>query len=155
MKRLFTFLAIIAILTCCNTGGRIYSKNQELSPQNRWLKKDSREFKVPIKDINIAYNLKLTFRYVDGYQYQFVKVKVTETSPGGKSSVKEYNLKVREDNGDYIGEAALDIWDSDHLVEADKKFTETGTYTYLIEQNMPVDPLTSAMEIGLILEKVK
>jgi gliding motility-associated lipoprotein GldH len=155
MKRLFTFLAIIASLTSCNTGGRIYSKNQELSPQNRWLKKDSQEFKVSVKDINIAYNLKLTFRYVDGYQYQFAKVKVTETSPGGKNSVKEYNLKVREDNGDYIGEAALDIWDSDHLVEANKKFTETGTYTYLIEQNMPVDPLTSVMEIGIILEKVK
>jgi len=155
MKRLFTFFAILAILSSCKSGGRVYSKNQDLSPQAEWLKKDTREFSVPVKEINILYNLKLSLRYVDGYQYQFVKVKVTETSPGGKKSVKEYDLKVRENNGDYIGEAALDIWDSDHLVEANKKFTETGTYTYLIEQNMPVDPLTSVMEIGLILEKVK
>lgn len=155
MRRLLTILTITIALISCQTGGRIYVKNQELSPQAEWLKKDVRVFKVPIKDINIAYNLSLSFRYVDGYQYQIAKVKVTETSPGGKISGKEYNLKVREDNGDYIGEAGLDIWDSDHLVEANKTYAEIGTYTYLIEQNMPVDPLTSVMEIGIILAKAK
>jgi len=80
-------------------------------------------------------------------------VKVTETSPSGKEIVKEYELKVRESNGDYIGEAGYDIWDSEHLVEPNKKYKETGTYTYVIEQNTPVDPLNFAMEIGVILDK--
>ena len=155
MNRLLTILAITIGLISCQTGGRIYVKHQELSPQLEWLKKDAREFKVPIKDINIAYNMSLSFRYVYGYKYQFAKVKVTETSPGGKKIVKEYDLKVREDNGDYIGKAGLDIWDSDHLAEPNKKYTETGIYTYVIEHIMPTDPLTYAMEIGLILDKVK
>jgi gliding motility-associated lipoprotein GldH len=155
MKKLFAILAIVTGLFSCQPGGRVYLKNQELSPQLEWLKKDAIEFKVPVRDINLAYNLSLSLRYVDGYQYQVAKVKVTETSPGGKKTVKEYDLKVREDNGDYIGEAGLDIWDSDHLVEANKKYAETGTYTYLIEQNMPVDPLTYVMEIGVMLDKSK
>jgi len=155
MNRLLTILAITIGLISCQLGGRIYVKHQELSPQLEWLKKDAREFKVPIKDINIAYNMSLSFRYVYGYQYQFAKVKVTETSPSGKKIVKEYDLKVREDNGDYIGKAGLDIWDSDHLAEPNKKYEETGIYTYVIEHNMPTDPLTYAMEIGLILDKVK
>jgi gliding motility-associated lipoprotein GldH len=155
MKRFLTILAITIGLNSCQFGGRIYVKHQELSPQLEWLKKDAREFKVPIKDINIAYNMSLSFRYVNGYQYQFAKVKVTETSPSGKESVKEFELKVREDNGDYIGDAGLDIWDSDHLVEPDKRYEEIGTYTYVIEHNMPIDPLTYTMEIGLILDKVK
>ena len=41
-----------------------------------WLKKDIREFKVPIIDNSIAYNMSLSFRYANGYQYQVAKVKV-------------------------------------------------------------------------------
>ena len=99
--------------------------------------------------------MSLSFRYAEGYQYQYAKVKVTETSPSGKKTGKEYDLKVRKDNGDYIGDAGLDIWDSDHLIESGKKYPEAGTYTYVIEHNMPVDPLPYAMEIGIILDEAK
>lgn len=155
MIRFLTILAITIGLISCQTEGRIYEEHQELSPQLEWLKKDAREFKVLIKDNSIAYNLSLSFRYVYGYKYQVVKVNVTETSPSGKETVSEYDLKVREDNGDYIGEAGYDIWDSEHLVEPGKKYEETGSYTYIIEHNMPNDPLNFVMEIGVILDNVK
>ena len=153
MRKLLTILAVTASLLACQPENRIYIEHQELSPEIEWLKKDVREFKVPIEDNSIAYNMSLSFRYASGYQYQTANVKVTETSPSGKEIVKEYELKVRESNGDYIGEVGYDIWDSEHLVEPNKKYKETGTYTYVIEQNTPVDPLNFAMEIGVILDK--
>ena len=82
-------------------------------------------------------------------------VKVTEVSPSGVETVNEYDLVVANNKGEYIGEAGFDIWDSEHLVEANKKYEETGEYTYIIEQNTPVDPLNYAMEIGIILDEVK
>ena len=155
MNRLFLMFSLAAGLISCQPGGHVYYKHLDLSPQVEWLKKDSREFKITIKDINIAYKMSLSFRYAEGYQYQYAKVKVMETSPSGKRTVKEYDLKVRKDNGDYIGDAGLDIWDSDHLIEPGKKYTEPGTYTYVIEHNMTIDPLPFAMEIGIIFDKVK
>lgn len=155
MIKHLTVLALTALLFSCESENRVYNEHQELSPQVEWLKKDSRKFSVPIDDKSSSYNLLLSFRYTTGYQYQTVKVKVTETSPSGKETIKMYDLKVREANGDYIGEAGLDIWDSEHTVESNKKYSETGTYTYLIEQNTPVDPLNYAMEIGVVLDKVK
>ena len=155
MKKLLTIIAIATSLICCQSEDRIFIEHQELSPELEWLKKDVRTFKVPVSDNNQAYNMSLSFRYSNGYQYQTANVKVTETSPSGKKSVNEYDLKVREANGDYIGEPGFDIWDSEHLVEANKKFKEAGTYTYVIEQNTPVDPLNFAMEIGVILDKAK
>jgi hypothetical protein len=80
-------------------------------------------------------------------------VKVTETSPNGKETIYDYELKVRNDKGNYIGKAGYDIWDSKLLVDPNKKFPETGTYSYLIEQNTPIDPLNFEMEIGIILDK--
>ena len=155
MKKLLTVLAIATSLIACQSEDRIYIEHQELSPQVEWLKKDVRTFKVPVSDNSQTYNMSLSFRYTTGYQYQTANVKVTETSPSGKESVKEYDLKVREANGDFIGEPGFDIWDSEHLVEANKNYEETGEYTYVIEQNTPVDPLNFALEIGVILDKAK
>ena len=142
-------------LFACQPEGQIYVEHQELSPKLEWLKKDTREFKVPIEDNSISYNLSLSFRYVSGFQYQAVKVKVIETSPSGNEMVKEYDLKTRDDNGDYIGEAGYEIWDSNHLIELNKKYNESGFYTYVIGHIMSDDPLKNAMEIGVVLEKAK
>jgi len=155
MKKLLTVLVIAIGLMSCEPDGSVYVEHQELSPELEWLKKDVRTFKVPVTDNNQVYNLSLSFRYATGYQYPTANVKVTETSPSGKETIKEYDLKVREENGDYIGEPGFDIWDSEHLVEANKKYEETGTYIYVIEQNTPVDPLNFAMEIGVVLDKAK
>ena len=155
MKKLLTVLVIAIGLMSCEPDGSVYVEHQELSPELEWLKKDVRTFKVPVTDNKQAYNLSLSFRYATGYQYPTANVKVTETSPSGKETIKEYDLKVREENGDYIGEPGFDIWDSEHLVEANKKYEETGTYIYVIEQNTPVDPLNFAMEIGVVLDKAK
>lgn len=155
MKKLLTVFAIATSLIACQSEDRVFIEHQELSPEVEWLKKDVKTFKVPVADNSLDYNLSLSFRYTTGYQYQTANVKVTETSPSGVETVNEYDLKVREDNGDFIGEPGFDIWDSEHLVEANKKYEETGTYTYVIEQNTPVDPLNFAMEIGVILDKAK
>ncbi len=151
--QIFAVLILALGIFACQPEGRVYVNHKELSPELEWLKKDKREFNVPIDKNDILYNLSLTFRYASGYRFQVIKVKVTETSPSGKESVNEYEFKVRDDNGDYIGEPGLDIWDSEHLIESNKKYEEKGTYTYLIEQNMPNDPLNFAMEIGLVLDK--
>lgn len=153
MKKLIAGFAITIGLMACEPDGRVYVEHQELSPKLEWLKKDVRTFKVPVEDNAVAYNLSLSFRYATGYQYETAQVKVTETSPSGEETVSEYDLKVRAANGDYLGEAGLDIWDSEHLVESNKKYAEAGTYTYVIEQNTPVDPLNFAMEIGVVLDK--
>ena len=126
MKKLLSIIAIGTLLVACQPEGRIYNEHQELSPEVEWLKKDIRTFKVPITDNDIAYKMSLSFRFATGYQYQTANVKVTEISPSGKETVNEYELKVREANGEYIGDPGLDIWDSEHLVEANKKYEETG-----------------------------
>ena len=152
MNKLMIVLLLAIGLTACQPEGRVYSKHKKLSRDVEWLQSDTRDFEVAIVDHGAAYNLSISFRYAQGYQYQFARVKVTETSPGGKTLVTEYSLKVREDNGEYIGKPGLDIWDSEHLVEKAKKYEETGTYIYTMEHAMPVDPLYYAMEIGLIIE---
>ena len=153
MRNFLLLLTIATSLFACQSKDRIFIEHQELSPELEWLKKDTREFKVPVEDNSTAYNMSLSFRFTGMYSYQTVNVKMTETSPSGEVTVTEHELKLREDNGDFIGEPGYDIWDSEHLVQPNKKYEETGTYTYVLEQNTPVDPLDFVMEIGIIVDK--
>jgi gliding motility-associated lipoprotein GldH len=155
MKNFITLFVVGILLFSCTPEGEIYNEHKELSPEMEWKKKDARKFEVPIDDNSGAYDMSLSFRYAEGYPYKTAKVKVTEKSPSGKKTVSEYDLKVRKANGDYIGEGSLDIWDSEHMVEKGKKFEETGTYTYVIQHNMPQDPMPLAMEIGVIMRESK
>ncbi|PIQ14780.1 MAG: hypothetical protein COW67_11945 [Flavobacteriales bacterium CG18_big_fil_WC_8_21_14_2_50_32_9] len=155
MKKQLILLAIISSLLACQPEGRVFIEHQDLSPEVEWLKKDKRTFKVPIENLEQAYNFQLTFRYANGYQYRTAMLKVTETSPSGKESVNEYELKIRDEKGNYLGDPGYDIIDSEHLVEPNKKYEEIGTYTYVIEHIMPNDPLNFAMEVGIIVDKIK
>ena len=154
MKKIYALCLLSFLLFSCQQEGRIYAEHLELSPDVEWLSEDKREFNIPIEDNSIPYNMSLSFRYATGYQYQVAKLKVTETSPSGKVTTEEYDLKIRDDNGDYIGDPGFDIWDSEHIVESNKTYKETGIYTYLIEHVMPSDPLYYAMSVGVILDKV-
>ncbi len=153
MKSIAIFACIALSLFGCQSKNRIYSEHKELSSQLQWLKKDVREFEVPIEDPNAAYTLSLSFRYAEGFPDKAMKVNVIEISPKGTETSKVYTLKVKDDNGKYIGEPGLDIWDSEHVIEANKKYTEKGKYTYKIEPAMPKDPVNMVMEIGVIVDK--
>ena len=153
MKNYFLILLLAIGLMACGPDGRVYEKHKDLSPDLEWLKVDARTFKVPIAETAGAYDFSLSFRYIEGYPFQVVKIKMTETSPSGAVSEKSFDLKLREDNGDYIGEPGLDIWDSSHLVEPGKVFSEKGTYTYVLEHEMPADPVNGVMEIGIVVDK--
>ncbi|MDW7690711.1 hypothetical protein R9C00_21865 [Flammeovirgaceae bacterium SG7u.111] len=154
MIRKIATLLLLALVGCLPEG-RVYEKHKELSPEVQWLRSDTRTFEVPIEDNSVPYDMGLTFRFVNGYQYPHAKVKVTETSPSGKVTEMEYDMIVVDQNGDYIGEPGLDIWDSEHKVAPSKTFEETGTYTYEIAHAMPRDTLNLAMEIGIVLDKAK
>lgn len=155
MARILIMLAITISLLSCQPQNRVYVKHKALSPNVEWLKKDAREFKVPINDMSFNYDMSLSFRYATGFQHKTINVMVTETAPDGTLTMNEYDLKIRDAKGDYLGEPGYDIWDSEHLIVPHKQFSKTGVYTYKIEHNMPNDPVNMALEIGLIFDKVE
>ena len=154
MIRLLSICFLLISLSACQPEGRVYVKHKKLSHDVEWVRTDVREFKVPVEDNSIPYNFSLSFRFAQGYQYRVALVQVVETSPSGKKTTKDYELKIRDENDKYIGDAGYDIWDSEHLVEPNKKYEEQGAYTYVISHKMPKDPLYFAMEIGVILDKI-
>ena len=153
MKYTVILLLVAFFFTACNEN-RIYRDNEPLSPNLEWKKSDFREFEIRVDDTSILYNLGVAFRYVHGYPFNTVNLQITETNSFGEETVEVYEIAVREENGDYIGEPGYDIWDVEQLIEADKEYSKSGMYLYKTEHLMPQDPLGFTMEIGLFLDKV-
>ena len=154
MKNTLYILLLTIGLLSCQPKDRVFVEYEDLSPNIEWLKSDIIEFEIPIEDTNQVYKMSLSFRYANGYRFKTIDLLVTETSPNGEKENFNFSSAVRDSDGNYIGEPGYDIWDSEHLMIAKKKFKEKGVYHYTIEQMMPVDPLNYAMEIGLILDQV-
>jgi len=106
-----------------------------------------------VDDLASKFQMKLNFRYVEGFAHKTFKVKVTEISPSKVKTVNSYELEIISPDGEYIGEPALDIWDSQHEIGAPIAFREKGNYTYVLEYEGETNALAFAMEIGIVLEK--
>ena len=155
MRKNIILSSLFIFLISCHPEGRVFVKHQNLSSELIWVKSNIKTFEVPIENTQEKYDIKIAFRYVYGYPYQIAKVKLTEIDPDGTTSTSLHNLKVREDNGEFIGDPGLDIWDSEHLAVKNKAYSKAGNYIYKIQHNMPNDTMPMAMEIGLILDMVQ
>jgi gliding motility-associated lipoprotein GldH len=154
--KLILFISLLSLgLSSCSNENEILNDFQDLSAELEWNKTDVKTFEVESTSNSDFYKMTVPFRFIEGLPYQYVKIRITEISPSGEETRKDYELKVREDSGDYIGDPGMDIWDSEHVIEEQFVFREIGHYKFKIEHNMPNDPLHNAMGIGLIIEKLK
>lgn len=151
MRSFFYLFLLFGVSSC---GNDVYfEQNQELSPKLEWQKSDKKTFNVKVDDLASKFQMKLNFRYIEGFSHKTFKVKVTEISPSRVKTVNSYELEIISPDGEYIGEPALDIWDSQHEIGAPISFKEKGNYTYVIEYEGETSALAFAMEIGIVLEK--
>ena len=153
MNKVISLSIVLTVLCSCQSKNIVFEENQQLSPGLEWLTKDIKTFNFESKDSKTNYKSYLLFRFVDGFQYKSFKVKVTQISPSNIEKSTIVNLKIINDNGEYIGEPALDIWDSEHVINENLSFSENGQYKFKIESLFPSVSLPSAMEIGLRIEK--
>ncbi len=151
MRSIFYLLLFLGVSSC---GNDVYfEQNQELSPKLQWQKFDKKTFNVKVDDLVSKFQMKLNFRYIEGFTHKSFKVKVTEISPSKVKTVNSYELEIISPDGEYIGEPALDIWDSQHEIGAPVAFKEKGNYTYVLEYEGETNALAFAMEIGIVLKK--
>ena len=157
MKYLRFFIVFLAFmvffLPSCDTN-RIYEENIEI-PEGIWNEGYIPEFKVNITDIKIPYNLLVNVRHGDGYPHKNLWLFIQTTSPSGKSFVDTTNFTLAEENGEWRGDGAGDLWDIQLPYKDTVGFLEPGIYTVKIRQGMRYDNLPYILSMGLRVEKAE
>jgi gliding motility-associated lipoprotein GldH len=144
-------LLFTLLLTSCDRVYREYDKDS--FPTYTWKNGQEVIFNPAIEDVTKSYELVLGLRHVYGLKIRTLAINVRQLSPSGKERSKEYQLKLIDDRGEYIGSCGGDLCDIEVAVESGVKFDETGKYKYIVTHNMPLDRIPGIMEVGLIINK--
>jgi gliding motility-associated lipoprotein GldH len=144
-------LLFTLLLTSCDRVYREYDKDS--FPTYTWQNGQEVIFNPTIEDVTKSYELVLGLRHVYGLKIRTLAINVRQLSPSGKERSKEYQLKLIDDRGEYIGSCGGDLCDIEVAVESGVKFDEAGKYKYIVTHNMPLDRIPGIMEVGLIINK--
>ena len=132
----------------------IFEKNVKM-PENRWEQKNIITLSPEITDTIVPYNIYLNIRNAGGYQFSNIFIFLTTQTPSGKAERDTVELPLADETGKWLGDGMGDIWDNKILFKRNFHFPEKGTYTFLMEQAMRIDPLPQIMDVGIGIEKAQ
>ncbi len=150
------FSYTLCVVSCSNID--LYEKTVAI-PGHSWKSSFKPSFTFRIKDTTSAYQLFLTLRHNDKYNYNNIWLNIS-VQPPGTNAAKTFQASKplgTNDNG-WLGTGMDDIYDHRNLLlqemaENGVSLRRAGDYTFTIEQIMREDPLNNVMNVGLRLEK--
>lgn len=148
--RIGIFLITIFLFSSCNPN-KVFEEHQELSANLIWPKNESKTFQVEIEQES-DYQISIALRHVTGFPFKKVSFTLLHSSNEQPQSNTIYTISIADENNEYLGEPALDIWDRSEVIEKNIHLTK-GEHIFEISHNMPIDTLTHVMEVGIIVEK--
>jgi gliding motility-associated lipoprotein GldH len=158
MKNSFIFLifsmitVLSVILLSCNNN-KIYSERVTIE-NFRWYSVKPVVFEAQISEKYIKKPLKLflSIRYIQGFPYKNLDIRISITDPNGVMNYKDLSIPVISDDFKYIGDGAGDYWDLDYAVDNNIVLDVVGKYTIKIASMMKEDPVNFINDIAITFE---
>jgi gliding motility-associated lipoprotein GldH len=134
----------------------LYEKTASI-PGHAWSSNFKPSFTFTIRDTSTAYQLFLTLRHEDKYNYNNIYINLHTKQPGSDSiQSARYDLTLATNDKGWLGTGMDDIYE--HLIPLTPSgesfyFRKPGDYTFTVEQIMREDPLAHILNVGLRIEK--
>jgi gliding motility-associated lipoprotein GldH len=141
-------------LNSCTTI-ELYEKNVVI-PGHQWASSFKPEFIFTIKDTTVPYQLYITFRHNEKYNYNNIWINIYTQPPGDTVQIMQKELLLATADKGWLGAGMDDIYE--HRIELipsreNLYFRKAGDYKFIIEHIMREDPLENVMNVGLRVEK--
>lgn len=158
MKRItpFNYLLIacclLPIASCMKI--ELFEKNATI-PNQQWKWDYKPEINFNITDTTSAYNIYISLRHTEAYEYRNLWLFVSTKLPGDTAYKKErFELPLQSPGGKWLSATGMDdIWEHRILLFKNIGFKKSGTYSIQLEQNMRDNPLLHVMNAGIRIEK--
>lgn len=153
-KSIFSVFMVLALAFIINACGRgtIYKEYREMENYT-WNRFDVLEFDVPIENAGTGYDMILAIRHIEQIPYEVLKVNFTFYTPSGEMRSLDYDLKIKDHEGNLLGEGMGDLWDLEVPMREDFRFSEEGVCRFEIHNRMPRVKTIGVMDVGLIIRK--
>lgn len=151
-------LLIATLLVSCDSN-RLYEKNISID-NDMWSLEQMPNFEFENTDTISEVNLILNIRHSSIYPFSNLWVFIHALSPSSATQVDTLETTLSQKDGKWLGDGLGDIWDL-QVPFKKVRLTESGTYSFEIEQAMrhgnlsKIEQLPGVMEIGLRIENVE
>jgi gliding motility-associated lipoprotein GldH len=148
--RIFVAYFLVALFAgSCNQIYKEYDK--ESFTTLSWKRGQTIKFYPEIEDTSKRYALEFGLRHMYGARIKSMRITVTVVSPSGHEDTKEYAFDVMNDKDEYLASCAGNMCDIETIVDDNFRFSETGTYTFILSQSSDQENIRGIMEFGLII----
>lgn len=118
-----------------------------------WDRFTTFEFEIPIEKTGVPYDLVFALRHHTDIPYDNVEINFTMHTPGGETRSRDYNMKIRDREGNLLGDGLGELWDVEVPLRKGFVFTEKGTCKVEIANRMTRLKTVGILEIGFIVSK--
>lgn len=154
----YAFLGVLLAVLVAGAGcARIdlYEKTVAI-PGHQWQSSYRPGFSFTITDTASPYQLYVTLRHSNAYNYNNIWVNLYTRQPDGKTAQARYELPLANNQQGWLGTGMDDLFDHRIALTPPNQlfyFKQAGTYTFTIQHLMREDPLLHMWNVGLRVEK--
>ncbi len=153
MKRIFLSAILLTLAFSCQKG--IIYKEYHKFDNYTWKRFDKVSFSIAVEHPGTTADIVLTIRHITQYPYDNLPVNIILTTPSGEERIIEKDIRLKDENGEFKGDVAGDLWDVEEILWKDFYFTEVGTYKMELENLVPKMGIPGLADIGVYLKKMK
>ncbi len=129
------WLAFLLVIASCKSG-QYYSFHHDVGEEMVW--KDPLEWNWKIQKNDYSYTLKVDLQCAVHYPFDKIPIEWVETFPDGHKLAHELEVVVRNADGTFNGDKALDYLNFDIVLDPHHVYPEHGNYQYSIQPQMGV-----------------
>lgn len=149
-KRLLMLSAYtLLVLSACKEG-TLVDEFQSVE-NNAWDYADLKTLEVQVTDTTKFYDLLINLRHAGNYEWQNLYLRMHIYSPKGDSTTERLSVMLADAKGKWLGSGLGDLVTLQAPYKQGIQFRQIGTYRFVLEQHMRVNPLDGIDAIGLLV----
>jgi len=151
MKKNVFILASLLILFSC-TPGTVYEKHVKMD-NLAWNRFNTINFDFNIKETAPAYDLYVAIRHITDIPYPEIDISAYLITPFGETRSRELTVRLKDREGNNLGDGLGELWDVEVLVWEGLDFKEPGNYKVEVSSAMQQLDVIGVLEVGLVVRK--
>lgn len=154
LKKITCALLFSFLIISCQSNKTLYQNYLEV-PSGIWDKNTALLFSYKNTQSIEKANIIAKIRYSSAYNYNGLPLQLQTTIPHNPI-VQTHQIYIPIFDtltGNNLGEGMGDTWDLKYPIFENVTMTDTGTYTFKIEQQTPLQNLPFVVDVGLKIEK--
>lgn len=150
MRSIVTAMCML-LLFACDTS-RVYDKNAEIV-NDAWYYDQPLAFSIHVIDTSTSYNMFINVRHTDAYAFNNLLLDMETIFPDSTKQHDKINVQLSETGGKWTGDCIDNVCYNSVLIRTAFTFPEPGTFTFILTQDMRINPITEIMDVGMKIEK--